>query len=82
MHPLFLLPMVTFVLIGGFLVWNFISTRRHRFSRSVSGIGGENDPLSGKTEGLRSPDEMRAALDAAAGFPVRSLDASNHKPTF
>jgi hypothetical protein len=71
MHPLFLLAIATFVLIIGFLVWNLISNRRHRFSRKVSGIGGENDPLSGTTEGLRSPDEMRAALDSATGYPVR-----------
>jgi hypothetical protein len=66
MHPLFLLAIATFVLIVGFLGWNLLSNRRHRFSRDVSGIGGENDPLSGKTEGMRSPDELRASLDAAA----------------
>jgi hypothetical protein len=71
MQPLLLLAIATFVLVGAFLVWNIVSTRRHRFSRSVSGVGGENDPLSGKTAGLRGPDEIRAALDTAAGYTVR-----------
>jgi hypothetical protein len=63
MHPLFILAFATFVVVAAFLVWNLISAKRHRFNRDVSGPGGSNDPLSGKTEGMRHPDEMRAALD-------------------
>ncbi len=63
MHPLFILAFATFVAVGAFLVWNLLSAKRHRFNQDVSGPGGSNDPLSGKTEGMRDPDEMRAALD-------------------
>jgi hypothetical protein len=65
MHPLFLLAIGTFVLVVGFLVWTRVSTSRHRLGRSnPEGIGGKNDPLSGATDALRDPDEMRASLDA------------------
>jgi hypothetical protein len=66
MHPLFLLAIATFLLVVGFLVWNILSVRRHRFQRDVTGPGGSSDPLSGKTEGMRHPDEMRADLDEAS----------------
>jgi hypothetical protein len=65
MHPLFILAFATFVLIIGFLAWNVISVRRHRFSQDVAGPGGSSDPLSGKTDGIRSADELRASLDMA-----------------
>ena len=39
MHPLFLLAAATFVLIIGFLVWNRVSTGRHRFDNQQSGPG-------------------------------------------
>ena len=68
MHPLFLLAIATFVLIIGFLAYNLISNRRHKFNRPVSGIGGENDPLSGQTDRVRKPDELRASLDDAATY--------------
>ena len=64
MHPIFILAFVTFLLIAAFLVWNVISTKRHKFNADVAGPGGSSDPLSGKTEGMRHPDEMRAAWDA------------------
>jgi hypothetical protein len=70
MHPLFLLAIATFILIIGFLAWNLVSNRRHKFNRDVSGIGGEHDPLSGKSEGIRNADDMRASLDEAAGYPA------------
>jgi hypothetical protein len=38
---------------------------RHSFSQDKAGPGGSGDPLSGKTEGIRKPDELRASLDAA-----------------
>jgi hypothetical protein len=66
MHPLFLLAFVTFVLVVGFLVWNRMSTKRHK----APGVGGVNDPLSGATDELRDPDEMRASLDHAASQPM------------
>ncbi len=65
MHPLFLLVFATFVLVIGFLVWNKLSVDRHSFSHDTAGLGGSGDPLSGKTEGIRKPDELRASLDAA-----------------
>ena len=65
MHPVFILAFVTFLLLVGFLVWNIISTKRHRFGRDVTGPGGSSDPLSGKTAGMRDPDAMRAAWDSA-----------------
>jgi hypothetical protein len=64
MHPIWLLAFVTFVLVAGFLIWTRMSTSRHRFGRNPAGIGGVNDPLSGATDKLRSPDRMRASLDA------------------
>ena len=63
MHPLFLLAFATFVVVVGFLGWNLLSAKRHRFNRDVAGPGGSSDPLSGKSEGMRDPDELRAALD-------------------
>jgi hypothetical protein len=66
MHPLFVLAFATFVLIIGFLVWNILSVKRHKFNRDVTGPGGSSDPLSGKSEGMRHPDELRASLDEAA----------------
>jgi hypothetical protein len=65
MHPIWLLAFATFVLIAGFLIWTRISTSRHRFGRNPTGIGGASDPLSGATDQLRDPDEMRASLNAA-----------------
>jgi hypothetical protein len=61
------LALATFVLLVAFLLWNRISTKRHHESGgTASGIGGPNDPLSGNSEGMRHPDELRASLDAAA----------------
>ena len=65
MHPLYLLAFATFVLILGFLAWNILSVQRHRFNKDVSGPGGSSDPLSGKSEGMRNPDELRESLGDA-----------------
>ncbi len=65
MHPLFALAFATFLVVAAFLVWNLLSAKRHRFNRDVSGPGGSNDPLSGKSDGIRSADELRASLDGA-----------------
>jgi hypothetical protein len=46
-HPLFLLLLLTLLLLLGFLVWNWISTkRRQETGGNTSGLGGPNDPLS------------------------------------
>ncbi len=63
MDWIFLLAVVTFGFFLAFLTWNKVSTSRHQ-GGETSGIGGLNDPLSGTTEGMRDPEEMRAALDA------------------
>jgi hypothetical protein len=61
------LALGTFGLIIAFLLWNWLSTKRHHESGgTASGIGGPSDPLSGNSEGMRDPGEMRAALDTAA----------------
>jgi hypothetical protein len=72
MDWIFALAIATFVLLLGFLWWNRASTKRHQESGggNTTGIGGLNDPLSGTTQGMRDPDEMRAALDAAPGRNV------------
>jgi hypothetical protein len=59
---IFLLAVVTFGLFLAFLAWNKASTTKHK-EGETTGIGGLNDPLSGTTEGMRDPEEMRAALD-------------------
>ncbi len=70
MDWILLLAVVTFLLVLAFLVWNRMSLQRHQTSgASATGIGGLKDPLSGTTEGMRDPDEMRADLDAAASDP-------------
>ena len=66
MHPLFLLVAATFALVLGFLVWNKMSVKRHRFQTDTAGVGGSADPLSGKGADVRSPDALRASLNAAA----------------
>ena len=46
-HPLFLLALVTFVLILGFLFWNKASVKRNQQTGgNTSGIGGPNDPMA------------------------------------
>jgi hypothetical protein len=69
MHPVTILVAATFVLLLAFLVWNLLSVKRHRFNRDRTGIGGSNDPLSGKTEGIRPPGEISASLNEASGRP-------------
>ena len=70
MHPLFLLAFATFVLVVAFLVWNRVSTKRHK----APGVGGPNDPISGARDDLRDPDEMRASLDHAASQPMSARE--------
>jgi hypothetical protein len=71
MHPLYILAFATFLLVIGFGVWNWISTRRHqKTGGNVSGLGGPADPMSGTTtNAIRPGAEIRASLDAAAARP-------------
>jgi hypothetical protein len=65
------LALLTFVLVIAFLLWNRVSTKRHHeLGNAASGLGGRTDPLSGNSEGMRHPDELRADLDAAAAAPA------------
>ncbi|MBV9655940.1 MAG: hypothetical protein JOZ42_15405 [Acetobacteraceae bacterium] len=70
MHPLFWLAFATFALVVAFLIWNQVSTGRHRFGRKAEGVGGPSDPIAGATDNLRDPDTMRASLDEAASKPL------------
>jgi uncharacterized membrane protein len=46
-HPLFLLAIATFVVVGIVAVWSLTSTlRQMKHGSNVSGIGGPNDPLA------------------------------------
>jgi len=71
MHPLFLLALATFIIVIGFLGWNQLSVKRHRFDEKKTGIGGVNDPLAGATDDLRDPAEMTQSMDEAASKPLR-----------
>jgi hypothetical protein len=48
MHPLILLPLLTFILLIGFLVWNYVTTKEHQRTggKKASGIGSPKDPLA------------------------------------
>ena len=71
------LAIVTFALVIAFLLWNRSSLKRHHNAdNDTRGIGGLNDPMSGTTEGMRPPDEMRADLDAAASPKVQAQRAN------
>jgi hypothetical protein len=78
MHPLFLLAIATFVVVVGFLVWNQLSVKRHRFGDKKSGIGGVNDPLAGATDDLRDPGEMTRSLDEATTKPLHERPVVPH----
>lgn len=70
MDWILMLAVVTFLLFLAFLTWNKMSLQQHQStSGNAKGIGGLNDPMSGTTEGMRDPEEMRAALDAASSAP-------------
>jgi hypothetical protein len=70
MDWIFLLAVVTFGLFLAFLSWSKVSTSQHQ-KGATTGVGGLNDPLSGTTEGMRDPQEMREALDSAPAKPNR-----------
>ncbi len=71
MDWILMLAIVTFLLFLAFLTWNKLSLQQHQSTggKKTTGIGGLNDPLSGTTEGMRDPDEMRRDLDAASPTP-------------
>jgi hypothetical protein len=67
MHPVYILAFATFACVVAFVYWNRLSAKRHKETGgNTSGIGGPNDPLSGKNDALRSPAEMTASMEAAA----------------
>lgn len=46
MHPLLLLPLITFVLVLLYLFWNWYSTKRNlETGGETDGAGGKNDPM-------------------------------------
>jgi hypothetical protein len=46
MHPLILLPLATFILVLGYLAWNWYSTKRNlETGGNTPGPGGKNDPM-------------------------------------
>jgi hypothetical protein len=46
MHPLFLLPVATFIILLGYLTWNWYSTKRNmETGGKAKGLGGEKDPM-------------------------------------
>jgi len=46
MHPLILLPAATFIILIGYLTWNWYSTKRNlETGGKTKGLGGENDPM-------------------------------------
>ncbi|WP_428540226.1 hypothetical protein [Rhodopila sp.] len=71
------LAIITFALVIAFLLWNRASLKRHQSTGGdARGVGGLNDPLSGTTEGMRPPEEMRADLDAASSPKVQGERAN------
>jgi len=45
--PIFTLALVTFLLVLGFLVWNWLSVKKNQETGgNTTGTGGPNDPLS------------------------------------
>jgi hypothetical protein len=82
MHPLFVLAFMTFAGLLAFLAWNYYSTRRNQETGGrTTGVGGPDDPMAGATPGIRSPDEMRAALDAMHSPRHRIGGHQNVAPT-
>jgi len=46
MHPLILLPVATFIILIGYLGWNWYSTKRNlETGGKTSGAGGPKDPM-------------------------------------
>ncbi len=74
MDWILVLAIGTFVLLILFLLWNRSSTKRHHeMGSAAEGVGGKGDPLSGNTDGMRDPVELRRDLNTAA--------ASDERPT-
>ena len=67
MDWILVLALGTFVLLIGFLLWNRVSTKRHHEQGAAAeGVGGKADPLSGNSDGMRNPEELRRDLNTAA----------------
>lgn len=76
-HPVWILALVTFVLVLAAILWSLVSTRRRQATGGrTTGLGGPSDPMAGATEGIRSPEEMSASLDAAARDVERPAPAN------
>jgi hypothetical protein len=46
-HLTFILPVATFILIIGYLAWNYFSVKRNQETGgNTSGLGGPNDPIA------------------------------------
>jgi hypothetical protein len=46
MHPLILLPLLTFVLILGYVAWSGLAVKRSQKPGRTKGIGAPEDPMS------------------------------------
>jgi len=46
MHPLFLLPAITFILILGYVGWSGLAVKRSQQPGETKGIGSPKDPMS------------------------------------
>jgi hypothetical protein len=46
MHPLILLPVLTFVLIIGYVAWSGLAVKRSQKPGRTKGIGAPGDPMS------------------------------------
>ncbi len=46
MHPLILLPVLTFVIIVGYIAWSGLAVKRSQKPGETKGIGSPGDPMS------------------------------------
>jgi hypothetical protein len=46
MHPLILLPVITFLLILGYVGWSGLAVKRSQQPGETKGIGSPKDPMS------------------------------------
>jgi hypothetical protein len=46
MHPLFLLPAITFILILAYIGWSGLAVKRSQQPGETKGIGSPKDPMS------------------------------------
>ena len=46
MHPLFLLPAATFIIVVGYFAWSGLAVKRSQQPGETKGIGSDADPMS------------------------------------